>query len=604
MRRTDELKRLLEDLTAVYNDNEKIDVKYGKVPKMLTKSTVMVAPNITESMGKSTLSGADELRVIVDQLSHEIEHTRESSPEGKRRFAESYPNQRNLAGAVRNVVEDAYIDASRTNRFRGLRRGRAFVADSVMSNRYRRPKMSALPPQEAMLEGLVQIGAAGYAKDIANADPEVQQFLAWARHRLEKARATADEDDREQLSREIMEQLWAHGDGDVDGLQEADDAADEGFQGATDDPEEIDDWEVEERAAEQGMTPEEMAESAEDALSDAEPAALSPDQFDEMLEEMERADAEKESRAWFNVDGDDDYSEADDEWEERFKKLKQDIAESESELGRRKEQREASMVDNRADKALDTLKHRGLADEIEEAFREIKTRDRDVAVRSGPRIDIRNAVRHMAGDYTEDRLYSRRKQAEVGDRAIGVAVDASGSMDMHEARVALAALASAAGEIGDKLTVSAFMTTHRQGGIELPLVTAPDEEWDDEHLNALWSGHLTPTASGLMDAYQLVKQISRPERVVICITDGIPNVARSGSTDGGEDVDGAGLVDAKRAVQEIRGDGVKVIGFGVGRHLDHDMLEAVYGSNGYVVADDDKLAERLVEVYRSLLRTA
>lgn len=207
MQRTDALQDLLADMTGVFNDGERLPVEFDKSSYARPDGTVVVAPNVRDALGKS-LSGPDELRVVIDTLSHEVEHVRESVLTGKREFMAEFPDYPAVAGAVINIVEDQFIDYNRGRRFKGTRRTQAFVTDAIMSNGHRRPPLTSLDRKEQQLvEGLMQVAFAGYAKGIGEVDDDVQQYLAYARGRVNEARRERDPAKREAIARDLTERM-------------------------------------------------------------------------------------------------------------------------------------------------------------------------------------------------------------------------------------------------------------------------------------------------------------------------------------------------------------------------------------------------------------
>lgn len=207
MQRTDALRDLLSDMTSVFNDGDRLPVEFDSGNYARPDGTVVVAPNVRESLGKN-LAGPDELRVIIDSLSHEVEHVRESRLTGKREFMEEFPEYPGVAGAVINIVEDQFIDYSRGRRFKGTRKTQAFVTDMVMSNGHRRPPLTSLDSKpEQLVEGLCQVAFAGYAKGIEDVDDDVRRYLAYARGEVERARRESDRDEREAIARDLTERM-------------------------------------------------------------------------------------------------------------------------------------------------------------------------------------------------------------------------------------------------------------------------------------------------------------------------------------------------------------------------------------------------------------
>lgn len=205
MRRTDALKRTLESLSSVYNDGSSVPVEFDKPSRATPDHEVKISPNVREELGRD-LSGPQELRCIANTLSHEIEHLRESDLTSKEEFMDEYPEHRQFAGAVINILEDQYIDHTRTQRYPGLRKAQAFVVDALMSNHHRRPRVDNLDhPVQRYQETLLQVAFAGYAKGISNADDDLREFAARVRPIIEEVRREPDQDARKNLAHRCMD---------------------------------------------------------------------------------------------------------------------------------------------------------------------------------------------------------------------------------------------------------------------------------------------------------------------------------------------------------------------------------------------------------------
>ena len=248
------------------------------------------------------------------------------------------------------------------------------------------------------------------------------------------------------------------------------------------------------------------------------------------------------------------------------------------------------------------LDRRGLTREIEEAFSAFGTRTAERRGWRGERLDVRAAVRQRAGAPHQQDVFRHRRQTDASDRTVGVAIDLSRSMDVFEAKVALGALFRATSVIGDDIVASGFGTDRKSGNrIKIPLVTAPNEEFQWHHLNAISEMDDTPTASGIEDVRDLLKYKNSRERILIVITDGKPNIPLDGTTPNREEA----VTDAKEQVRQARRHhDIAVIGIGIGDEIDEETLREMFGERGYALVDRSNLTERLVDVYRSQVETA
>lgn len=640
--------------------------------------------DLDESALAPDLSREDELRIVTDTTSHEVEHINKSVLTAKEEFMDEWPEASHLAGMVHNVLEDQYVDHTRTERFLGLRKAHAFKIRHIMSNDALRPPVDTLPRGAAFAEGFLQVAFQGTAKGIEDADEDLKDFLGWARPRIDAARHADDPAHRDAIATKVMAKLMeylpdpedreaanAHADGTADGNTVDDpgesdhDAADfdkedveehlkslskedvedmevpdDPEDGVSVDPAELDvdedeldfDWddlpsapatagegaedgreaseadgegedageadnadEGERGAGDDGRDPE--GETGEDGgAQGGQPSdhgnaptgtGDSPGPDPQAHVEAMEAQAERGDNGigeWHGLTDGVDYMEPGERWERRMATLDQREAERQTPMGQRKEERDDLRRSGHGAKETKAhLDETGLAREIAEAFRRLRTRDVEVATKSGDTIHMDNAIQHLAGDYTKQDVYKRRRRIEVGDRVVHVSVDMSGSMSTHAIRVGLAALHIATEEIGDTLAASGF-----HGSNHTPLIKAWDEAWSWDLLNAVSAGGSTPLPAGIQDGVQMLKDTPNRERLLVVITDGRPNV----SLDGGD-----ASAEAATLVREATMDGIKVIGIGMSGVSESGMA-SIFGSDGYVMADTHNLAAKLVRIYR------
>lgn len=215
MRRTDALKRTLEGLSRVYEGDKSVPVQFGSpsraVPRghdmpegTATEDSVVISPNVKEELGRN-LDGAQELRCIANTLSHEIEHLRESDLTSKEAFMEQYDDHPQFAGMVINVLEDQYIDYTRTQRYPGLRKAQAFVVDTLMQNHHRWPRVDNIDSRtEAMFEAFRQLAFAGYAKGFEDGDEWLREYLGRVRPLIDRVRREHDQEARKDIAHQCM----------------------------------------------------------------------------------------------------------------------------------------------------------------------------------------------------------------------------------------------------------------------------------------------------------------------------------------------------------------------------------------------------------------
>lgn len=336
MKQTKALRRMLEDMTAVYSgENEKTEVAFttgtphaseqgGYAADCECEASgehVAVATNVRDTYGKS-MDGANELRVLVDTLNHEMEHVRSSDLTAKREFSARYPDCPQFAGLVLNVLEDQYIDWQRLKRFRGLRSAHSFKVDAIMANGSRRPPLYNLEQSEQVPEGFLQMAFAGYVKGFSDAPREVQEAVVKCRPLVDLVRNEHDPLEREQIAHTCMAILLEA----VPDPEDAEDYTDENQEEMpTDDPAEVDPEDVQDMLDDLDPEDLENQEQGEDAPS----VAIDPEEYDvpEWLEdEMNEADSsdqevsaapEQEDDPWADEDQDEDAQDGQEQGDEQ-----------------------------------------------------------------------------------------------------------------------------------------------------------------------------------------------------------------------------------------------------------------------------------------------
>jgi len=355
-----------------------------------------------------------------------------------------------------------------------------------------------------------------------------------------------------------------------------------------------------------------------DGERDEDSTASGVDPIEQGIKEMEKRERERDAGEHWDA-GDNDYQAPDQEFERRYQRIEREVQQEQTELGQQKRRRNQRMDEHRqrsgyerrkdsGERIRELLREDGTAEDIVEAFKKFKTQDRWLPDTRGERLNVRNATRRIAGDYSEDRVYDRKLKAEVGDRCVGVAMDLSGSMtgvnNLRKPKLALGALYLATKTIGDDLLATGYKTyeNHPQKGDYEPvldLITGPSEGFDWEHLDAAKAGMYTPTADGVMYTLNLLKKSHRREKVMVVVTDGKANIPLGGGTSTSSS---AGKRDAKKAVNTARQEGVKVIGMAVGR-IGEDYMDEVFGTGKWVETGSSTLTQDLVALYKDQMRT-
>ena len=323
-------------------------------------------------------------------------------------------------------------------------------------------------------------------------------------------------------------------------------------------------------------------------------AADASDALDEM-DSYDGDDPEADATGdWWDAGDFEDYSSTDEVDEARYEELREKLDASKSDTADWQNQRDRRNARGvRGDRVREILHDDGMVDDFADAFRELTTRDRDYEATTGHSLNIDAVVRHHAGAFAERDFYLNRDPAETGDRAVAVTVDMSGSMYEQDALAAVAAIAEATDIVGDQFAACGY--TKGSWGVNTPIITTPDEDFDYDHLDTVGTGGTTPTASGIEKAVELLSHADRPESLVIVVTDGKPNVCLEEGTCGDP------TKDATRVVAAANANGIRVIGLGIG-NVKEPKMRQMFGDS-YVMGDARTLVEDLVEVYRRQMKT-
>ena len=385
----------------------------------------------------------------------------------------------------------------------------------------------------------------------------------------------------------------------------------------------------------------ETGDAPDDEGDESEPQEGSIDPQE--LAEMQEMDDERESGEWHGAGG--NYEQTPDSVERRYAELLEDDGLRLDERRRRRdaaaEQKPSHHWDH-SEKVKATLRQNGLDREIEDAFRQIKSRGVKEPAYDRGHLNTQRAGRRMRGLSTGDKLRDYSKPAEPGDRVVGVAFDLSGSMDdgsgggdLHMAKVAFAALATATTAIGDDLVAAGFTTygarsnrtrAEREYGFPSPngpipddvkgmshkdrkhtpcspLVLGPDEDFSFDKLNGVNHELYTPTSEGIAATKALMDQCGHGDKVLIVLTDGEATHTQAGDYSGQK-----GKREAKSMVSQLRDDDWTVLGMAVGSGVKPRDMDDVFNTEhvddaGWVHANSESLVDELVSLYKSQMKT-
>lgn len=233
------------------------------------------------------------------------------------------------------------------------------------------------------------------------------------------------------------------------------------------------------------------------------------------------------------------------------------------------------------------LRRSGVAERIQRELEDLFTgtthtptragRERPETGLVGGRPDMRQVVRRFAGDLRVRDLFEDPDPGIDDDVAVVLVLDLSGSMARggaeHDAKAATGAFLFGIQMFGGDVAALAYPPNE--------LITAPQESFRWEHLDAGWVSGGTPTKKAVRAGAQLLERMPDRRKLLLVLTDG---GARS-------------LSGTRATVDEIRerGDEWSVIGFGFG-NIQEWQLEDQFG-DGYRAVDLEELPSALVDVY-------
>lgn len=184
--------------------------------------------------------------------------------------------------------------------------------------------------------------------------------------------------------------------------------------------------------------------------------------------------------------------------------------------------------------------------------------------------------------------------------ASGSAVDADGDgLAVHDhQRHAAATLAAALDELGDRVAVYGFRSQSRRA-VQLPMVKGFGQRFDAlarARLAQLHPSGYTRLGAGIRGAGEILRRTAgTPHRLMVVLSDGYPY------DDGYEGR--YAEADARRALEELRGDGVACLCLSIGASTNPDSLERVFGSACHAVgATLAELSPRMDELFLTALR--
>lgn len=196
-------------------------------------------------------------------------------------------------------------------------------------------------------------------------------------------------------------------------------------------------------------------------------------------------------------------------------------------------------------------------------------------------VDLHSGFSPPEHVYTERRKLARNLGVLILLDASGSATDTDpNGLAVHEhQRRAAATLAATLEELGDRVAVYAFRS-HGRHSVHLPAVKIFDQRFGAvgrARLNQLQPSGYTRLGAGIRGAGAILKaQAGTPNRLLVVLSDGFPY---------DEGYEGRyAEADSRKALEELRMDGVACLCLSIGSGTAADSLERVFGSAGHASA--------------------
>lgn len=215
-------------------------------------------------------------------------------------------------------------------------------------------------------------------------------------------------------------------------------------------------------------------------------------------------------------------------------------------------------------------------------------------------IDVRSGYSPPEHVYTERRKLARNLGVLILVDASGSATDADGDgLAVHEhQRRAAATLATTLEELGDRVAVYGFRSQGRRA-VHLPVIKTFGQRFGAAgraRLSQLQPSGYTRLGAGIRGAGEILKtQAGTPNRLLLVLSDGFPY------DDGYEGR--YAEADSRKALEELRADGVGCLCLSIGAATEADALQRVFGSTNHASAATlAELSPRMDELFLSSLR--
>lgn len=544
------LKRILESLAHQFSGySYRIEVLEGDRFDVSGPYKIKLNFDVSSYL-RSKLSELLELRVLIDRVSHLVEHinSRDYLPVYEY-FVKKHLESPTLAYTAISCVEDVYVDLVRTKRYPGLRKACAFHNYTLLSKVL--PPTNAYQTERSMaIAGLIHLSLCGVVK--GETTGRVTKVLEECKSLLTKSVSFHSIKERCKIAEKIYDLIYQ--------LPGEDEAS-------------YPHMDVKVSGVQLNIT--NQTESDSEGVHNKQ--CTCPN----------LQDNPKNLSDWFNLPQSE--FENFDELNSYEMRIIQTLQESV------KEER-VKTINGKVDRELrDILVDKSFRVEIPEHVKnelyyllyQIKTKDRRVRSEIGEYVDVSNYIRYKCGEFNVP-LYYEMRTDDIGDRALLLVIDQSSSMKgekIEKAKIAAHILATACSELGDKIAMFAFSEPpFSKTTCEITPILLWGERYSEEYLSLINAVGHTPLREAIKVAKEWISTVDAREKTVIVITDGDPTTSTKSKV--------------LQRVNELRLMGVEVIGLGIGKSIDKECLKSCFGENGYVwVPEVEDLPQELVRVY-------
>lgn len=271
-----------------------------------------------------------------------------------------------------------------------------------------------------------------------------------------------------------------------------------------------------------------------------------------------------------------------------------DVSDTRSDRDDRAESSEANATH---EEVRSHLRESGDAEEIAEQLKDLSKEEVITHARSGGTLDMRNAVRRLAGDTSMKELYRRPTTESGDDLALCVSLDMSNSMtpDELDAKAGVGGFLHGVQEHTEhEVAANAWHESVNEAVVRL--ITGPHEPFRWSHLDAVWPDGGTPTAAGIDEASILLEQMRAEIRILVVITDGTPSTLSWQPEEYDDPV-----AESQAVVDEVRDRGIEVIGLGFGA-VSEDRMTEIFGDAGRAVTVST-LPDHLMDILEDHINT-